>query len=129
MKNLVNTIAFISLLIPSVLLGQTVKELPPKAFQEQLSQQKGEAQLVDIRTPKEYKDGHLVTALNINFYDKDFKTQMAQLKKEESIYVYCAAGGRSGKASKKLKEMGFKTVYDLDGGYNKWNKAGLKTSK
>jgi rhodanese-related sulfurtransferase len=38
--------------------------------------------------------------------------------------LFCRSGGRSGEAASLLKEMGFKQVYDLNGGYNAWLEAG-----
>jgi rhodanese-related sulfurtransferase len=76
--------------------------------------------VVDVRTPKEYNEGHLENALNINFYDENFLDQFANYSKEEPIYIYCRSGGRSGKAAKKLSKLGFKKVYDLQGGYLNW---------
>ena len=51
------------------------------------------------------------------------------LDKKKPVYVYCAVGGRSAKASKVLQESGFKTVYNLLGGFNGWTAAGLPSVK
>lgn len=81
----------------------------------------GNAQLIDIRTPDEFSDGHIKDAKNINFYDADFIDQIqVNIDKSEPVYLYCRSGGRSGKAASKLSEMGFK-VYDLDGGIIDWD--------
>ena len=45
---------------------------------------------------------------------------MSELNKQAETLIYCHSGGRSGKASKILKELGFKEVYDLKGGYSNW---------
>jgi len=74
-------------------------------------------QLIDVRTPKEYGGGHLDGATNINFNGSDFDQSIGQLDKAQPVFIYCQSGGRSGKAYKKLKTMGFTTVYDLKGGY------------
>lgn len=79
-----------------------------------------DVQLIDVRTPEEYNGGKIAHAENINFYDSNFKSQMAKLDKNKRTMVYCAAGGRSGKAAKMLKDMGFKEVYDLKDGYGNW---------
>jgi rhodanese-related sulfurtransferase len=47
---------------------------------------------------------------------------MANLDKSAPVYVFCASGGRSGKASAALRQEGFTTIIDLKGGYNKWPK-------
>jgi rhodanese-related sulfurtransferase len=86
-------------------------------------------QLVDVRTPEEFKAGHIKNAGNINFYDTDFLTQMNKLDKNKPLYIYCRSGGRSGKAAAKLKEQGFKEVYDLQGGILDWEKNNFETEK
>ncbi len=77
-------------------------------------------QLIDVRTPEEFSEGHIMNATNIDFYDSAFYTQMNALNKKEPLYIYCRSGGRSGKAAMILKEQGFKEVYDLKGGILDW---------
>lgn len=77
-------------------------------------------QLVDVRTPKEYAEGYIKNAVNINFQDNDFLEQMSVLDKDKPVIIYCKSGRRSAKASEQLKEAGFTKVYDLEGGITKW---------
>ncbi len=86
-------------------------------------------QLVDVRTPQEYGQGHIKHAKNINFFDANFVDQMSKLNKDEAVYVYCKSGGRSGRAAQKLKAAGFKKVYDLKGGFMNWQASGKEISK
>lgn len=82
---------------------------------------------MDVPTPNEVRKGVIEGAKRINFYDKDFKSKVvAQFNKNNPSYIYCAAGGRSSWASSLLVMAGFKDVYNLEGGYHKWNK---KTKK
>jgi len=76
------------------------------------------AVLLDVRTPEEYGFGHLDGALNINWYDTDFKDSVSTLDHSKTVYVYCKAGGRSAKAAAAMREMGFKNVVNLLGGYD-----------
>ncbi len=78
-------------------------------------------QLVDVRTPQEFKAGAIQDAVNLNFYDKDFKQQLDKLDKSKPVMVYCKSGGRSGKTLDMLKGMGFTEAYDLIGGYTQWS--------
>ncbi len=82
------------------------------------------AQLVDVRTPEEYGGGHLKNAVNLNIRDNSFEQQAAKLDKNKPVMVYCKAGSRSAAAADKLQEMGFKTIYNLDGGIMKWESSG-----
>ena len=77
-------------------------------------------QLVDVRTPEETAEGIIEGAQNIDFRDPDFETYINKLDKNKPIVVYCGAGGRSGKTSELLEELGFKKIYDLTGGYTQW---------
>lgn len=89
---------------------------------EQILGETTNAQLVDVRTPQEYDNGHLKSAVNINFNSPNFEQQIEQLNKSQPVFIYCQAGGRSGKAYKKMKAIGFAKVYDMAGGYGKWSK-------
>ena len=86
-----------------------------------------DAQLLDVRTPAEWTEGKVSSSKCINFNDADFKKQIEQLDKNKPVMVYCAAGGRSTKASKILEQAGFKQVYNLtEGGYKDLANAGIK---
>ncbi len=65
----------------------------------------------------------------MNFFEKDFNAQLEKLDKTKPVYVYCKAGGRSGKATKQMKKMGFTTVYNLIGGIGAWDAAGKEKVK
>ncbi len=78
-------------------------------------------QLIDVRTPREYDTGHIENAVNIDFLSPDFEEKiLAQLDKDKPVFVYCQVGGRSAKAATVLKKQGFKTIYELKGGYAVW---------
>ena len=85
-----------------------------------------EIQLVDVRTKEEFLEGHLHKAQNICITDDDFKEKVAKLDKDHPVYVYCKGGGRSAKAAQILKEMGFKEIYDMEGGLMNWQNQGLQ---
>ncbi|MEP0985260.1 rhodanese-like domain-containing protein [Ekhidna sp.] len=83
----------------------------------------------DIRTPDEYKSGHIPNVIHVNYFDKDFIDQMKKHNQNEAIVIHCASGGRSSKAAKKLIEAGFVRVYDYGGGFNDWSAKGLSIEK
>lgn len=85
--------------------------------------------VLDVRTPSEFKAGHIPGAVNIDFRAKDFDEKVAKLDKGKTYLVHCAAGGRSASASKKMEGMGFKALYDLAPGFRGWEKAGKPTEK
>lgn len=74
--------------------------------------------LVDVRTPQEFERGAVPNAVNINWMDAEFVTQVqAQVPKDKTVYVYCQAGVRSAKAAQKLKELGYTDIVELSDGY------------
>ena len=84
-------------------------------------------QLIDVRTLEEFNEGHVQNAQNICVTDADFKEKISKLDKNEPVYLYCRSGKRSAKASEILKEMGFKEIYDMEGGFLEWQGQGLQT--
>lgn len=87
-----------------------------------LLEEKKDAKIIDIRTPEEFAEGYIGNAVNINFYDSNFKDQLAELDKSTPVLMYCKSGGRSGRAVKVFKELGFEEVYELGSGYSSWEK-------
>lgn len=85
-----------------------------------------EVQLVDVRTDKEFSEGTIEYAKNINVLEDSFIDKTKELSKDEPVYIFCKSGKRSEKARNILLEQGFKTVYELDGGYAKWQEGNNK---
>lgn len=81
-----------------------------------------DVQLVDVRTPEEYAEGHIAGAKNINVYDSGFiDTALKSLDKSKPVAVYCRSGKRSAEAAHKLSEKGY-NVTNLNGGIIAWMK-------
>jgi len=78
-------------------------------------------QLIDVRTPDEYSQGHIKGAFLINFFSEYFKENLNKLDKNKPVYVYCKSGGRSAKTSEILADMGFTKIVDLKGGFLAWS--------
>jgi rhodanese-related sulfurtransferase len=73
--------------------------------------------VLDVRTPNEYKNGHIKRAKNLSSV-KEIASKYPN--KDTVFYVYCQSGSRSLKAAKKLVMKGYKEVYDI-GGLSYWN--------
>ena len=84
---------------------------------------KPNVQLIDVRTPAEYAEGHIANSKNINITGEDFDAQVSLLDKSKPVLLYCKSGMRSAKASLRLKELGFENITDLDGGFGTWRNA------
>ena len=94
---------------------------------EQFAKHLDGAQILDVRTPGEWNEGIIEGAVMNNIYEDDFEQKLEKLDKEKPVAVYCKVGGRSGQAMSKMKELGFKEVYNLDGGMDAWKGAGKPT--
>ena len=93
--------------LSAVEFAQKIKEMP-------------EAKILDVRTPEEFGKGHLVNAMNCDWNGANFDQEVSKLDKEKPVFIYCLSGGRSGNAASKMREDGFKKVYELNGGIIKW---------
>lgn len=80
-----------------------------------------EVQLIDVRSAEEFSGGYLKGATNIDVSLNDFNTRVAAFDKNKLVMVYCLSGGRSAAAAERLSEMGFKKVYNMEGGIMKWD--------
>ncbi len=103
----------------TTLTAQPINKKVSKTEFAELIKKKG-AQLIDVRTSREFSNGYIEGAKNIDYNGDSFEKQMKKLDKNKPVLVYCAAGGRSENAAELLKEWGFSEVYDLEGGYNGW---------
>jgi rhodanese-related sulfurtransferase len=74
-------------------------------------------QLVDVRTPQEYNQGHYPNAQNIDYLNNSFRTEIQKLDKTKPIAIYCKSGNRSSQAMEVMKQLGFVEIYELRGGY------------
>ncbi|WP_353119381.1 rhodanese-like domain-containing protein [Myroides odoratus] len=89
----------------------------PVTFESRIANKK--VQLIDVRTPKEYKEGTILNAINIDFLDESFLKKLEQLDKKQPVYIFCQSGKRSAAAAEKMQEAGFDVV-ELAGGYKAW---------
>lgn len=105
--------------------SDAIKVLTPIEFKEKAANQT----IIDIRTPQEYRQGHIDGAVNINYYDSNFMEQIAKYDKNQPIFIYCRSGNRTSPASRKMADFGFKEIYDLDGGILYWLKNNNETVK
>ncbi len=105
-------------------VAQEIRVLTPTEFHDSIASKT--VQLIDVRTPEEFAEGHLDNALNINISETDFITEVEKLNLDEPIYLYCRSGKRSAKASLILKDVGFKEIYDMEGGFLHWESDGLQ---
>ncbi|RBP89423.1 rhodanese-related sulfurtransferase [Cytobacillus firmus] len=76
------------------------------------------AQLIDVREPNEFENGHILGARNIPL--SQMKMRMKELRPDKPVYLYCQSGMRSARAAQFLHRKGYKDLSHLQGGFKKW---------
>jgi hydroxyacylglutathione hydrolase len=102
--------------LAQVPVHQLKKRLPPRAFQ-----------LLDVRTPREWDDGHLPGARYA--FLGELSQKLKDLDRHQPVVVYCASGYRSSLAASVLQAGGFAKVHNVPGGYTAWTAAGFPAVK
>lgn len=105
-----------------------IRNVDAKGAKELLSGS-GPVVVLDVRTPAEFASGHIAGAKNLDFNDAGFVDGLSKLDRGATYLVHCAAGGRSTRSLARFKELGFKSVVHLDGGFNGWVQAGQPVEK
>jgi rhodanese-related sulfurtransferase len=84
--------------------------------------EKKNAVVLDVRTPKEFDESHIIGAINIDYKNENFREEVQKLDKGKKYFIYCRSGKRSANSRKIMNELGIKKVYDLNGGIIAWKK-------
>jgi len=100
-------------------------KLSPKIFKDSIYS--NDAQLVDVRTPKEFHIDHIENAVNVNYFSDKFTDSISLLNTKKPVFIYCRSGKRSTNSVSMFKKAGFKDVYELEGGILNWKSKGLPT--
>jgi rhodanese-related sulfurtransferase len=95
------------------------------AAEFQLKTQESGVITLDVRTPGEFAEGHLINSLNIDVENPNFSSEIAELDKTATYAVYCRSGRRSASAIATMKEAGFQNLFNLDAGVQEWSAAGF----
>lgn len=96
-------------------------------FQEKVNETLGV--IIDVRTQKEYNEGHLADVnYQLNLLNGDFEASLDSLDKEKTYYLYCRTGNRSGQATELMKKNGFENVYNI-GGFQDLVEAGVASKR
>lgn len=73
--------------------------------------------IIDVRTPDEFADGHIIGAVNMPY---DLITELIEgIPVDTQLVLYCRSGRRSGIAADKLKEIGYTKILDYKR-YSDW---------
>lgn len=133
MKTVLNLAAIFGLFLFSNCVGKqttqtTTWNLSPTAF-AQKCKESGNSGIIDVRTAEEFAGGHLNNAFNIDYTAENFEQLISAFDHSKPLFLYCLSGARSASAAEKLRELGFKEVYELDGGMLSWRAQNLPETK
>ncbi|OBX22442.1 MULTISPECIES: rhodanese-like domain-containing protein [Bizionia] len=96
------------------------RNIPYISVQE-LAMPKTNYKILDAREPNEYQVSHLNNAVFVGYRDFKIENVLNEIpNKNDTIVVYCSLGIRSETISKKLKDEGYTSVYNLYGGIFEW---------
>jgi rhodanese-related sulfurtransferase len=86
----------------------------------------GQAVMIDVREEDEWRKQHIPDSINIPLWQlKHHVNDLRQYKR--TLIIQCQRGHRSAQAANKLSNLGFKKIYNLDGGLDAWVQSGLPT--
>ena len=109
---------------------QQIENLSPAEVKEELD--KGNITLIDLREKEELEEhGKIQGSIPaprgmLEFYaDPSHPFHKPEFNKNNRIILHCAAGARSALATLTLKQMGYKNVAHLNGGFEAWKDAGM----
>jgi hydroxyacylglutathione hydrolase len=104
---------------------QELKQLPVQELNRLLPTR--DLQLLDVRTPHEWDEGHLPGAHYL--FLGELHEKLGDLNPDKPVAVYCATGYRSGLAASLLQANGFKYVQNVPGSYTAWTAANFPVVK
>ena len=85
--------------------------------------------IVDVRTPAEYREGHIAGAVNMDFFGASFESQILTLPKDKPVLLYCRTGNRSAGAYDAMEKEGITNILHMNEGITGWQKQGLPLQK
>ena len=90
-------------------------------------QQEGDVELIDVRTPLEFREVHASAARNVPLDSLDPASLMQSRSgsSDEPVYIICRAGARGEQACQRLIESGYGNVVNVEGGTQAWEACGL----
>ena len=95
-------------------------DLSQEAWSLKQAQTEGSV-ILDVRTPEEYKTGHLLNSQLLDIQEpQTFFDNIKGFDKSKSYFIYCRSGSRSDMACQILKQQGILNCFNLLGGILDW---------
>lgn len=101
--------------------GFDIESIPQMTVHE-LKKQKDGIQIVDVRTPDEWENGHIPGARH--FFVPDLCENLDKFNRQKPVVAYCDSGYRASLAASILKREGFREIYNVPGSWQAWTHAG-----
>ena len=97
---------------------ETAAGLEPAAFESDMK--KSGAVILDLRFPADFEQGHIDGAININFFDGNFQTNILKLDRSKKYFLYSKGDAQTHRAGIFMKQNGFTDVSVMKGGWEAW---------
>ena len=103
--------------------GNSLPEMTTREAASYLADPNNTAVLIDVRESYEYQPRHAQGAINIPM--SEFVARMAETPKEKDALIICEHGTRSAQVARYLMRQGYTRVFNVEGGTEQWEAAGL----
>jgi molybdopterin/thiamine biosynthesis adenylyltransferase/rhodanese-related sulfurtransferase len=84
----------------------------------------GRSVFLDVREAEEYEQGTIPGAIHLPRGNLEIQVEGLLPDRDQEIVVYCAAGARSAFAARSLRDLGYRRVLSMAGGFNRWKDEG-----
>jgi len=105
-----------------------VSSITPQEFRDR-AQQDSSIELIDVRTPAEYREVHATMARNVPLDRLDPKEIAANGSNGAQVYFICKSGSRGKQACEKVRAAGLENAVNIEGGTQAWESAGLPVKR
>lgn len=120
-----NIIALVFSLFSAVIFAGETPQISQQDLLTALKAPKHNIVVLDVRSAQEYKNGHIVDAINVSHNTITENLNFLSQYKDKTVVVYCRSGRRAGVAEHILAENNFRDLRHLTGDMNAWLKAKL----
>lgn len=122
-------VAVLALLVSTLAWAGEAARLGQDAFLEKVSAAGADVVVLDVRTAKEFAEGHVPGARNIPHDELEARLAELGRTRGQEVVVYCRSGRRADIALDVLQKAGFTRLYHLEGDYTAWSEAGRPVEK
>jgi len=111
--------------------GSRVTDVTVEQAHELILKQSGKSDFVilDVRTPAEFREGHIEGAVLLDISAPEFETRVSALDRGKTYLVYCRTGNRSLRAVQTMERLGFRSIYHMNQGIVGWQQKKFPLSR